>query len=276
MSAHQGAITSLNFTPEGRLISAGRDNVVKVWAIEGHGRVVGVHPGRTGEVANLGISPDGRRVLLDMGEELRILDPERGTRVGSLQNQKQGRFQSFARFSPSGKLLFTSASNSRLQLWRAPATAEETQFFRQGYTSGFDRSSLFALRLVGSGSGWSGPSIAAPMPSTPKLWPLSGQEIRHFVVPGGANVNCGTFARDESVVFTGGTDKAVRAWAVPSTEEWSQPLEARITYVGNHVERGTDMVRIRAEMDNPANPDLRLQAGLFAVMRLFPETSALK
>jgi WD40 repeat protein len=211
-----------------------------------------------------------------MEEELRIVDRERGTRIGSLQNHKQGRFRGCAQFSPSGKLVFTAASNSRLQLWRAPATAEETQFFRQGYLSGFDRRSLLPVAAIGSPWSFGAfTSLASRPTAAPMLWQLSGQEVRHFVVPGSTMVQCAAFAPDESVVFTGGTDKTVRVWAVPKTQQWNQPLEARITYVGSQVERGTDMVRIRAELDNPSDPGRRLRAGLFAVMRLFPETATL-
>ena len=221
LPAHQGAVTSLSFAPDGRLISAGRDNVLKIWALDG--KLVRVHPGRTGEVTNLGISPDGRHVLLDMGEELRVLDRERGTRVGSLQNQKQGRFQAFAHFSPSGRLVLTASSNSRLQLWRAPATAEEAQFCRCGYAAGFHRGTLLALSAIGSESHLGRLTAASSSSAAPKLWQLSGPEVRHFVVPGGTNVNCGAFAPDESVILTGGSDKAVRVWSVPSASIWSQP-----------------------------------------------------
>jgi WD40 repeat protein/biotin carboxyl carrier protein len=272
MPAHQGAVTSVHFTPEGHLVSAGRDNVIKVWWLDGAGSLLAVHPGRAGDVANLDVSPDGRRILLDMGEELRILDRGNGTRMGSLQNQKQGRFQNFAQFSSSGRLLFTASSNSRLQLWRVPASAEEGQFLRQGYASGFHRSSLLALSPMGADLNV---VLAAPI-LAPKLWQLAGQEIRHFVVPSGAAIHSGVFAPDESVVFTGGTDRVVRVWAVPAASQWNQSFEATITYVGGQVERGTDMVRIRAEMSNSDEADRRLRAGLFAVMRLFPETAALK
>jgi WD40 repeat protein len=251
--------------------------------------LVRVHPGRTGEVTQLGLSPDGQRVLVDLGEELRILDRDQGTCLGSLRNRKQGRFQGFAQFSPTGQMLLTAASNARLQLWRAPATPEESQFFRHGYTHGFHRSSLLALNVFAAESGPAGFSslllATSRMPLVPKLqlgnevpqlWHFPGQEVRHFVIPGGSMVNCGAFAPDESVFFTGGTDKSVRVWAVPPVQVWNQPLEARITYVGSQVERGTDMVRIRAEMENSQDPDRRLRSGLYAVMRLFPETAEMK
>jgi WD40 repeat protein len=299
LPAHQGTVTSLHFGRDGYLVSAGRDNVLKVWKLPSgepsrvsDRMLVRVHPGRTGEVTQLGLSPDGRRVLVDLGEELRILDCDQGNCLGSLRNRKQGRFQGFAKFSPTGQLLLTAASNARLQLWRAPATPEETHFFRHGYTHGFHRSSLLALNAFAAESGPAGFSslvlATSQMPlvpgrrrlkpastgnEAPQLWQLPGQEVRYFVTPSGSIVNCGAFASDESVFFTGGTDKSVRVWAVPPVQQWNQPLEARITYVGSQVERGTDMVRIRAEMENSQDPDRRLRSGLYAVMRLFPETA---
>jgi WD40 repeat protein/biotin carboxyl carrier protein len=275
LPAHQGTVTSLQFGSDGRLVSAGRDNVLKVWKLEGAGRLVRVHPGRTGEVTRLGLSPDGQRILVDLGEELRILERDSGNCVGTLRNRKQGRFQAFAEFSPSGRMLLTAASNSRLQLWRAPATPDQSHFFRNGYTYGFHRSSLLALNALGAESalaGFSSLMLAISETPAPRLWHLLGQEVRHFVIPSGAVVHCGAFAPDESVFFTGGSDKSVRVWAVPPDQQWNQPLEARITYVGSQVERGTDMVRIRAEMENLQDPDRRLRSGLYAVMRLFPET----
>jgi WD40 repeat protein len=104
------------------------------------------------------------------------------------------------------------------------------------------------------------------------LWDLDGREIRHFMTPNPATVTCGAFAPDESVFFTGGTDKVVRVWQVPSATERRHVLEAEITYVSSQVERGTDMVRVRAQLDNPSDPALHLQAGTYAYLRLYPET----
>ena len=142
LSAHQGAVTSLRFCPDGQLVSAGRDNVVKVWKLGADaGSLVRVHTGRTCEVAQLGVSPEGRRVLLDLGEEMRILDRDSGKWLGSLHSRRQGRFQGLAEFSPSGRLVLTASSNQRLQLWRVPPTRGD-QFFRKD-TPGLHRSSCW-------------------------------------------------------------------------------------------------------------------------------------
>lgn len=105
---------------------------------------------------------------------------------------------------------------------------------------------------------------------------LPSGEIRHFIIPGASIVHAGAFAPDESVLFTGGSDKIVRVWAVPSLANWQPIYEARLTYVGNQIERGTDRVRICAELVNPSEPGRRLRAGMFATLRIFPETAELK
>jgi WD40 repeat protein/biotin carboxyl carrier protein len=243
LSAHQGAVTSLRFCPDGHLVSAGRDNVVKVWKLGTEaGSLVRIHSGRTCEVAQLGVGPEGRSILLDLGEELRILDRDDGKWLGSLISRRQGRFQGLAEFSPSGKLVLTASTNQRLQLWRVPPTPDEIQLLRSKNDKDFQRQ-----------------------------LPLG--EIRHFIIPGASAVHAGVFAPDESVFFTGGVDKIVRVWAVPSVKNWQPVYEARITYVGNQIERGTDMVRIRAELENPSDAGRRLRAGMFATLRIFPETA---
>ena len=96
-------------------------------------------------------------------------------------------------------------------------------------------------------------------------------EIRHFSAPNAGTAVCGTFSPDEKVFFTGGADKVIRVWPVPPEADWSRPLEAKITYIGSQVERGTDTVRIRAEMDNPPEPGRRLRPGTFATLKIYPE-----
>jgi WD40 repeat protein len=228
-------------------------------------------------VAQLAVSSDGQRVLFDHGEELRILDRNDGASVGWLRGRRQGRFQGLALFSPSNRLLLAGASNGRLQLWRVPATPEQITQLRQGYAHGFRRNSLLALgglTPAGPFPAWAG--LATDGGALPQLWALHGQEVRQFLTPGTGAVTCGAFAPDESVVFTGGADRTVRVWAVPPTGQWDRAREAMITFVGSQVERGTDQVRIRAEMDNPDDPAARLRPGTYADLRLYPETAPAK
>ena len=108
----------------------------------------------------------------------------------------------------------------------------------------------------------------------PSLWAVDGFEARYYQAQNPATVTCGAFAPDERVIFTGGTDRVIRVWSVPPAAQWQQPLEAEITFVGSQVERGTDTVRVRAELPNPRDRARRLRPGTYANLRLYPETAA--
>jgi WD40 repeat protein/biotin carboxyl carrier protein len=278
-AAHQGAVTWVQFTPDGCLLSAGRDNALHLWRLaDGGGRLQSAQPGRTGDVGSPGVSSDGNRVLFDRGEELRVLDRDGWTALGSLHGRRQGWFQGFALFSPTDRLILAASSNGRLQLWKVPAPPAEMEFFRRGYARGFRRDSLAVLGLLGSGLAPSGQVHTAAVlggadGALPRLWSLDGYEVRHFLTPGSATATCGAFAPDESVVFTGSSDGTVRVWAVPPAGQWREPLEATISFVASQVERGTDGVRVRAEMDNPVDPARRLRPGTYADLRVYPETA---
>jgi len=166
-SVHKGAVTSLSFTADGQLVSAGRDNCLKVWQINAAaGKLVDQISGRTGEVSQFSISPDGNQLLFDHGEELRLLDRRSWDSLGAFRSQRQGRFTGLAHFSPTGKLVLTSANNGRVQLWKVPVLG-----------------------------------------ATNRLGDLSGYEVRYFATPHAGLVTCGTFAPDEKVIFTGGATK---------------------------------------------------------------------
>lgn len=120
-SAHQGTVTSLQPGADGLLLSSGSDNVQKVWRLEGmSSELLKTHRGRTGDVQRLGLSPDGKRVLFDHGDELRLLDPASGAVEGIVQSWKNLRFQDFAYFSPRGNLVLAASAEGRVGLWRAP------------------------------------------------------------------------------------------------------------------------------------------------------------
>jgi WD40 repeat protein len=272
-TAHQGAVTSVRLTPDGHVVSAGRDNTVKVWKLgTTSGKLVLTVPGRTGDVAQLGTTADGQLLFFDHGEELRILRRADGFLVSRIQGRQQGHFQGLALFSPGGKLALTGASNGRLQLWQAPAAPEAAALFRHGYAHGFDRGSLCLLPGPTPGL-QAAVSVSAAGSLAPTLWHLDAAEVRYFQVPNATTLSA-AFAPDETVVFTAGTDKAIRAWSVPPAAQYAQPLEATVTFLGGQLERGTDMVRIRAELTNPTDPGRRLLVGSYVTLRLYPETAA--
>lgn len=121
LPGHRGTVTSLEFTPRSQLVSAARDNTLRVWSLgSAAGRLEATFDKRSGEVEHLGVSPDGLRVLHDQGNTLQVLGVSGGTPEGVIQNQpRTSGFTAVARFSPDGRLILTAGASGRLQLWRA-------------------------------------------------------------------------------------------------------------------------------------------------------------
>jgi len=133
--AHNGAITSLHFTPQCRLVSASRDNTIRVWTL----KETGVDPvgnpvgGRNGAVSQLGVSDDGRFMLYDQGKSLQVLSVADGRTLYTVQSPgQQMSFETLAVFSPDASLLLTGgAAEGRLVLWSAPGPDSRGYEIRQ-------------------------------------------------------------------------------------------------------------------------------------------------
>ena len=121
---HRHSVTSLQFTPRKQLVSAGRDNQLIVWSVEPEKPPVPVtaFDHRGGDVAQLGVSPDGKQVLFDQGAEIRLLSVESHQPEGVLRNPSgAANFSTMALFDPDGLTVLTNGgAEGRLQLWRTP------------------------------------------------------------------------------------------------------------------------------------------------------------
>jgi WD40 repeat protein len=235
-SAHQGVLTALQFAGQDTLVSTGTDNVHKVWDLkDGKNQLLKVHKGRSGDVSRPGYGHVDRRLFLDHGDEMWLIDRDSGAVQGVLHNSRHVRFEGFASFSASNRLIVTASANG-LQLWRAPVSAI---------------------------------ARAAQRANPASLPDLGGFEVRQYHLPKATQARCGVVAPDESVFFTGGTGRAIQAWAIPAADEWKQ-REARLTFVGSEVEPGTELVRIQAEMDNPPERSRWWLPGTFARLKVFP------
>src|SRR5262249_5998348 len=132
---HRGRITSVQFIRDGRLVSASSDNTLLLWKIEtDNSRLESIRfERRSGDVAVPGISLDGKRLLFDMGRELRVLSLPEGQTEGVLQNLSgAATFTTMALFSPDGQTILTASTSEKgLQLWRAPGETVRPHEIRQ-------------------------------------------------------------------------------------------------------------------------------------------------
>jgi WD40 repeat protein len=239
-SAHRAAVTSLQFTPSGQLVSAGRDGQLKVWDVSNpqSPKVTLALPARSGDVPVLGVSPDGRTTLFDHGPELRMVSLANRQIEGAVRNPSGAlSFSTMALFSPDGKTILTNnAAEGRVQLWRTPAR----------------------------------PDDATAADGLPREVKAHAAELRQFVWNNGA-ATCGAFAPDGSFAVTGTHDNQVLVWAMPPKgddgELLERPRAARLTYVDESLDTSARQVRVWAEVDNPearpnaAHPEQALTPG---------------
>jgi WD40 repeat protein len=134
---HQGAVTSLHFTPDLKVVSAGRDNTILVWTLCQKGARLNAKQtltGRSGNVTSLGVSRDGKYALFDQGKRLQVM--ARGQTVGVIQDPAESAaFETLALFSPDASLILTTnSSEGRLQLWRSPTDYPRSYEVRQFIT----------------------------------------------------------------------------------------------------------------------------------------------
>ncbi len=180
---HNGHVTSLTFLPQCRLVSAARDNSVRVWKLKQKGAVLqenGAIVGREGKVSQLGVSQDGRYLLFDQGRTLQMFAVADGRPINTLETPGGTTpFETVAIFSPDGSMLLTAgAAEGRLQLWRTPTESERGFEIRQYSAERFPVTCAAFAPAAGQG-GVNSFAVSASKHSL-YIWPVpSKDEVSH-------------------------------------------------------------------------------------------------
>lgn len=212
---HRDSVTALAFTPQCTLVTAAKDNTLKVWKVGDKGAAVArTIDHRAGAVDVLGVSSDGARVLFDQDKgRIDLVDPTNGQTAGQIQNVgSAGAFSTLAVFEPNP----------------------------DGVKA--DPSRPYVLATAGGDGDLKG---------TVQVWQAArtgrGSEAGRLITPGRAPVTAAAFSpvRGERFLVVGTSTGGVHLWKPPS--------EARKTNTGRVVNiDATDAryVTVRVEMDN--------------------------
>jgi WD40 repeat protein len=211
---HHSAITSLCFTPQGRVVSAGREPSVRVWIAGTEGaKVEHQIDSRSGDISMPGVTDDGSRLLLDADKghldviHLQDLRKERPLATAG----ESARFSTFACWSPElnknaddRRIATTGAAEGVIQLWKAPTSK--------------DRAS----------------------------------EVARFVTRGGAAVTCAAFCPvgDNCFLVVGTQKGAVHLWPLPAADSQTE-VAAKVTHVDASIESSGRTVNVLVDFDNP-------------------------
>ncbi len=118
-SAHTGGGSSIHVLPDGRILSAGNDGLVKVWQARPAGVVQ--LKGYPGSLRTLAFSPDSRwLVAAGINRQVFVWDARGGFLSGVYSNHTGG--ASAVAFSPNGTVA-TAAADQMVRAWN-PATRE--------------------------------------------------------------------------------------------------------------------------------------------------------
>jgi WD40 repeat protein len=177
---HQGTITSLTFTPQCKLVSAARDQSLRVWSLHQKGARLQYEPlmNRGGAVTQLGVSANGRFLLFDQGKTLQLIDIEDGkTVVAVLDNLNSAApFDTLALFSPDGSLMLTGgAGDGRLHLWKTPVPDDRAFQVREFVTR--DRGTVTCAAFGPTGKRF---AVSGSKDGYVHLWSLPDEEtVKH-------------------------------------------------------------------------------------------------
>lgn len=132
-SDHRGPITSIQVTPQAKLISIAQDKTMRVWDLgETGARLHTVIDNRSGNVDVLGVSSDGQKVIFDQERALHV----RGIydqRTDAVMNAptESSQFSTFAVFSPDNSLVVAAGTaDNPLGVWKLPAPGFNRAFQR--------------------------------------------------------------------------------------------------------------------------------------------------
>jgi len=206
-AGHTGAVSSISFSSDARLLaSGGADKTVRVWEV-GSGQPVQTMKGHTAAVTSVAFSPDGQLVAsASLDRTVKLWHTISGGEAGTLPKDT-GAVLAVA-FSPDGHLLASANQQGQVKLWEV-ASGRAAQ--------ALDAHDAPVYAIVFSPDGRL--LTTAGRDAKVKLWQVaSGQEVA--TLSGHADaVNSLAFSSDGRTLASASEDRTVKLWDVAARRE---------------------------------------------------------
>jgi WD40 repeat protein len=204
---HNGAVTSVALSPDGRRIVTGSDdNTARVWRASRMTRATTatVLKGHRGAVTSAAFSPDGRRVATGSEDRtVRIWDLSRTDYAPTMLEGHRGGVTSVA-FSPDGRWLVTGSQDTTVRLWDLSGAAPVAKTLLRGHRRG-----VTSVAFSPNGK----QVVTGSDDNTARIWDVRNETPASTVLRGHrGGVTSVAFSPEGERVATGSRDATARVW----------------------------------------------------------------
>jgi WD40 repeat protein len=201
-TGHTSVVTSIAFSPNGKTVVSGSEDItLRLWDV-GSGREVKTIKGHTNSVTSIAYSPDGKTLISGSSDNtLRLWDVTTGLEVKTFNGHKNS--VTSVAYSPDGKTLISGSSDKTLRLWDVTTGLEVKTF--NGHTN-----TVMSVAFSPDGK----TVVSGSSDKTLRRWDVTtGLEVKIF--NGHTNrVTSVAYSPDGKTLISGSWDKTLRLWDV--------------------------------------------------------------
>jgi len=207
LAQHLGSVTSVAFSPDGKILASGsNDTTVRLWQIDS-GKEIRALTGHKNTVMSVAFSPDGKSLAsASLDSTVRLWQVDNGREIRAFAGHLSSAWS--VAFSPDGKTLASGAKDKTIRLWQTHSGIEIRALAKH-------KSKIMSVAFSPDGK----TLASASEDKTLRLWDIdSGKVIKTFVGHKGS-VWSMAFSSDGKSLASASEDKTVRLWHVDSGRE---------------------------------------------------------